>query len=66
MIVDEDRKVGFADSIYKLMMRNDVANISMKRDIHAMHALRHGVSTEETRTVKVSFDVVIREENVDH
>jgi hypothetical protein len=64
--LDDEKKAKVAKDLHDLMIEHDVYDFAIKRDIHAAHALAHGVISREARTAKVSFDIVIKEENVDY
>ena len=62
MKLEEEKKESIANSLRGLMIRNDVENFAMKREIYAAHALQHGVDSKEGRTLHVSFDLIIQNE----
>ena len=61
MKLEGEKKTTIANELCDLMIKNDVENFAMKREIYAYHALQHGVDSKEGRTLKVSFDIVIKD-----
>ena len=60
MILKGEKKTKVANELCDFMIKNDVENFVVKREIYAMHAQQHGVDSKEARTMHVSFDLVMK------